>query len=126
MKKTKLKMLAIAMLAIATTKSMAGVVSPTNCVPPPGGEYAASFHAHYPNGAAVYDLTNPIHSQFTQCDPLPPAGSGSSTTHSFGSNVRATVSANGVSIVVNAPAQVTVHVTDAGPSASGGDRKSVV
>ena len=92
MKKTKLKVLAIVMFAIASVNVMnaqtaIGVNASTNCVPPPGGEYAAQFHAHYSNGAAVYDLTQPIHSQFTGCDPLPPAGSGGTTIHSFGSEV---------------------------------------
>ena len=125
MKKTKLRMLAIAVVAIATvgvTKAqVTGVTSPTTCVPPLGGEYAAQFHAHYTNGANVWDLTNPIHDRFTQCDPVPPAGSGGSSTHTFGSGVKATVTTNGVAMQIDAPAQVTVHVQDAGPNATGGE-----
>ena len=95
MKKTKLRMLAVAMVAIATvgvTKAqVTGVTASTTCVPSQGGEYAAQFHAHYTNGAAVWDLTNPIHDRFTSCDPVPPAGTGGSSTHTFGSGVKATV-----------------------------------
>ncbi len=124
MKKTTIKMLALVLVTTASvrvTNAQTGVTASTNCVPPQGGEYAAQFHAHYTNGAAVWDLTNPIHDRFTQCDPPPPAGSGGTTTHTFGSGVKATVTTNGVAMQVDAPAQVTVQMHDAGSAASGGE-----
>ena len=106
-----------------------GVNAATNCVPPGGGssvpggpEYVGQFHAHYPNGGPIYDLSQPQHSMFTSCDPPPPAGSGATTVHSFGSTVRATAtSAGGTIMQIQAPAQVTVRMTDAGPNGSGGE-----
>ena len=125
MKKTKLKALAIGLLTIAAVKvtnaQTTGVTASTNCVPSQGGEYAAQFHAHYTDGTNVYDLTQPIHDRFTQCDPPPPAGSGGTTTHTFGSGVKAVVTQNGVAMSVDAPAQVTVQMHDAGPASSGGE-----
>jgi hypothetical protein len=117
----KLLMLSALMLLLAFNASYAGVDSQNNCVPPGGGgsvpggpEYVGQFHATYPNGANVYDLTQPQHSMFTNCDPPPPT-TGSTTVHSFGSRIQAHLSVNGgPDQMIDAPAQVTVQMTKTG------------
>lgn len=106
------------LLTLSFNASFGGVDSQTNCVPPggsagiPGGpEYLGQFHATYPNGANVYDLTQPQHSMFANCDPPPPTN-GSSTTHSMGSQIKGKLSVNGgPQMDIQAPAQMTVRVT---------------
>jgi hypothetical protein len=94
--------------ALMTTEVAAQNIFGSDCIPPPGGTYAAQFHARYADGTNVYDLSQPRHSKFTGCDP--PPGSGS-TTHSFGSFVFAQVSINGGPLTpFNGPANTTVKV----------------
>ena len=44
----------------------------SDCVPPSGSEYAASFHQLY--AAGLINLADPIHDRFTNCDPPPEIG----------------------------------------------------
>lgn len=97
--------------------SYGGVDVPNNCIPPQhtgvpsDPAYLGQFHAHYANGAAVYDLTQPQHIEFAACDP-PPATNGSSTTHSMSSRIKAILTPQGgAAINIDAPAQMTVQVT---------------
>jgi len=86
---------------------------PGPCVPPPNSQYAAMLHQMY--AAGLIDLRDPIHFDFAGCDPPPPLPGGQ-TTHSFGSVVRARISSDGGATYQNhqAPAQVTVKMTNAG------------
>jgi hypothetical protein len=88
---------------------------PSPCVPPPNSQYAAMLHQMY--AAGLIDLRDPQHMDFAGCDPPPPLPGGS-TTHSFGSFVRARISTNGGATYQNhqAPAQVTVRMTNMGMS----------
>jgi hypothetical protein len=85
---------------------------PSNCVPQPNSQYTASFHQLY--AAGLIDLRDPIHFDFTSCNPPPPPGP--PTNHSFGSSVRAKISNDGGATYQNhqAPAQCTVRMTNAG------------
>ena len=114
------------LLTLAFNSSFAGVDTQTNCIPPvssvPGGpEYLGQFHATYPNGANVYDLTQPQHSMFNNCD-TPPTQAGATTVHSFGSRIQGKLAVNGgPPVSIDAPAQVTVRMTkSSGADASTG------
>ena len=84
---------------------------PGDCLPPPNSQYTATLHQLY--AAGLIDLRDPIHFDFTSCDPPPPLP-GNTTNHSFGSAVRARISMDGGQSYQNhqAPAQVTVRVTN--------------
>jgi hypothetical protein len=64
----------------------------TDCLPPGQSAYLGQFHARYSDGTNVFDLTQPEHSRFSDCDPPPTSGS---QTHTFNSMATAQVSING-------------------------------
>lgn len=86
--------------ALAITLPAAPVVAqntfPDDCVPPLNSTYAGQFHAKYADGTNVYDLSDPRHQKFTDCDSLPRSVPGASTDHTFGSFVAAQLSVNGL------------------------------
>ena len=86
---------------------------PSNCVPQPNSQYVAAFHQLY--AAGLIDLRNPIHFDFTSCNPPPPLP-GLPQSHTFGSVVRCQISTNGGATYQNhqAPAQCTVRMTNLG------------
>lgn len=111
----------LVLLALGINSSYGQNVWSANCVPPQtssvqGGspQYLGSFHATYPNGGNVYDLTQPVHAIFSACNP-PPATPGLCESHSFGSHVKAKLRTNGGAIMdIDAPAAVTVNMCKIG------------
>ena len=100
---------ALFVVAIMATAAIATEGKYTqNCLPP-ADPYVGSFHALYLAG--LINLSDPIHSDFTACDPPPPSVSGAFTVHSFSSIVRFNISQGGGPPQPNqAPANVTVRV----------------
>ena len=66
-----------------------------DCLPPGGSTYLGQFHAKYADGTNVYDLTQPQHTKFANCDPPPPPVPGPCSDHTMGSFVFAQLSKNG-------------------------------
>ena len=88
--------LCLAVLATALVIAPAGAIAQTfnnDCLPPFNSTYVGQFHAKYADGTNVYDLTDPRHFEFVNCDP--PPGPGGSTDHTMNSYVSANVSVNG-------------------------------
>jgi hypothetical protein len=89
------------------------------CLPPsdPNDGYVSQFHAHYATGGPVFDLSNVIHNQFTQC--FTPPNSGTST-EAFNSTVSFDLSVNGGALqhITTSGVPVSVNVTFAGTVAS--------
>jgi hypothetical protein len=83
---------------------------PSNCLPQSNSQYTATLHQLY--AAGLIDLSDPIHFDFTSCDPPPLPGN--TTNHSFNSLVRARISTDSGQSYQNhqVPAQVTVRVTN--------------
>ena len=94
--KTRMALLIAVVLALAlpAVQAVAQNTFGSDCIPPPS-TYASQFHARYSDGTNVYDLTQPKHERFTSCDPPPAPNPGSSTQHSFGSQVSGSLSMNG-------------------------------
>jgi hypothetical protein len=84
----------------------------TDCLPPQT-TYVGQFHAKYADGTNVYDLTDPRHADFVNCDP--PPGPGGSTDHTMMSMVGANMSINGgPPMPVTANALMRVRVDESG------------
>jgi hypothetical protein len=102
----------LALIATALVIAPAGVLAqnfPTDCLPPYNSTYVGQFHAKYADGTNVYDLTDPRHADFVNCDP--PPGPGASTDHTMNSFVNANFSINGgPQTPVNAQALMRVAV----------------
>jgi len=110
---TALVITACAAAPAAATEGQYG----SDCLPPPD-PYTGTFHALY--AAGMIDLRNPIHMDFTSCDPPPPPVPGPGTDHTFGSNVRAEISIGGGPFnTVQAPATTRVTVMYCCPGPGG-------
>ena len=117
MKKTRLRMLAVVMITIATTgvinaQNTGGVtVNNTSC-PSSGSEYAGQVEVNFTDGVNHFKLANPVHGGFSASTPLSVPGSGGTVFSSFGSDVYATLTANGAVIKGHLGGQVVVRATD--------------
>lgn len=95
-------------LAAAAMPAAAQNTFPDDCIPPLNSAYAGQFHAKYADGTNVYDLTQPQHDRFTNCNPPPTSGQ---TVHSFGSMVSAQMAVNGgTPQPIQGPATTSVRV----------------
>lgn len=115
MKKTKLKMLAIALFVIASVNVMyATIVSPSNLVPTPNSQYVSTGQATFVNGGNTYVLDAPCHGDFTGA-PTPLPSPGQTQFYNFGSTLKGTLHINGgPSMMINASGPVMARATSNG------------
>jgi hypothetical protein len=105
----------IATLAAASLASAQPAFN-SNCIPPLDGSYVGQFHSW---GGGLFNLSDPVHSAFTNCS-LPPTGGGTQN-HVFSSTVSGTISGPSlpptfVSLPgANSAVRVT-HTGDVGPT----------
>ena len=89
---------------------MAGVIAPSNCLPPGGDQYTGGVES-WVAGLTTVDLSNPIHNRFTACI-APSTNPGDSWIESFSSTVSGELFVNGGDIgPVSGSAAVTIHAT---------------
>lgn len=107
-----LTLFAIGLLMCLTVS--ASIVAPAPCLPPVNSEYIPvllGFHQGWPIGTGHIEFSNPIHDQFSNCNPLPPSVPGSMVTDSFTSTLQGTLTTNGLNpMAISAPAGVSVNV----------------
>lgn len=108
----------VALIAGLSCGALAGMIPAfnNNCIPPLDGAYVGQFHSW---GGGLFNLSDPIHSAFTNCA-VPPTGGGTQN-HVFSSTVSGTISGPGLPpTFVSLPgANSTVRVThtgDVGPA----------
>lgn len=97
--------------AFAGLPLTAGVIAPSNCLPPTLGQYTGSVENYAVVGLGTVSLVNPVHGQFTACV-TPLTNPGDSWIEAFNSVVTGELFVNGGDVgPVSGPAAVTVHLT---------------
>jgi hypothetical protein len=103
-----------AFVLLTTSSLTAAPVSATsNCLPAANGYYAGGIEA-WVTAQGNVNLSNPVHSQFTNCTPQPSTNVGTSWNENFGSFVTGTLFLNGSNmgpVVAQAAVSISLLVT---------------